>query len=304
MLVRSLLALVGCVLALLSLAGCNGASSRAADMLDQNPQRGFLTRTLGNGRQYVVFLPANYSAAQKYPMIVFLHGVGEGGTNVRKPITVGLGPFVAERATSFDFICIFPQSDSGGWDADSADAANAIAAIEDTCRAYSVDRDRISLTGLSTGGYGTWAIGARYSTYFSALVPMCANSAYTANSETLAKMPIWAFENAADPFVIPFSTQASVGAVRSAGGNVKHTVYPFPGHDCWDVAYANGEIFEWLKQQRRGSAAMASSAAPTRTVAPAPKAAAAKTPEIVPAVSTPQVPEIHRDNVVIPPTVY
>ena len=301
----------------LMLVGCNGATQDAPNRLNADSGRGFMERSLPNGRHYAIFIPLKYDASRKYPTIVFLHGIGEGGEDVRKPLSVGLATYVAKHADTFDFICIFPQSPGGGWDEESDCARDVVAAIDDTARVYNVDRDRVSLTGVSTGGHGTWAIGAKYSSYFSALAPMCAATPFTGDSQALARMNIWAFENAVDPFTLPMSTQASVGAVRSAGGTVKHTVSPLPGHDCWDMAYSDSQLFAWLKQQHRGGAMAARPIEQPRTeVAASPVETSRQTTSAVPARVAPTVPanpsvparstpvRQTTNTTVIPPTVY
>jgi predicted peptidase len=244
-----------------SLVGCNGARDTAVRMGETSNHRGFIRKTLPNGREYAVFLPLNYTPDRKWPAIMFLHGMGEGGSDITAPMKVGLAPFVADRASSFPFIVIIPQSPNGSWDPDSDAAKDAIAALMKTEKEYSVDPDRVALTGLSTGGYGTFAIGARYSNLFAALAPMCPSGGCTNEGATLAKMNIWAVENGADPFVAPLSMASTLGSIHDAGGNPKHTVYANFGHDCWERAYGDGEIFAWLLQQRRGKI----SAAPTKS---------------------------------------
>ncbi len=251
------------------LTGCNGARDTALRMGESTKHTGFLHKTLvneGRSRQYAVFIPHNYSPDKKWPAIVFLHGIGEAGSDVSGPLRVGLAPFVADRADNFPFIVIFPQS-TGGWDPNSDAARDAIAIIEKTKQEYSVDADRISLTGLSTGGYGTFAIGAKYSYEFAALAPMCPSGGDTSDGPILAKMNIWAFENAVDPFVMPASMASTLSSIRSAGGNPQHTVYGAFGHDCWETAYGDGAIFEWLQQQRRGGTAGSPPAGPSKTSA-------------------------------------
>ncbi len=149
-----------------------------------------------------------------------------------------------------------------------------MAAIAQVERDYSVDRDRISLTGLSTGGYGTFAIGAKYPNVFAALVPMCPSGGDSKDAAVLAKMSIWAVENAADPFVMPGSMAGTLSAIESAGGHPKHTVYGAFGHDCWERAYAEGELFQWLLEQRLpASARRAGGDVPHATLTPSRSAA-------------------------------
>lgn len=261
-------------LALLVLVGCNGARNTAVKMLDANKDgTGFVSRTVKSGdsdRKYALFVPRNIPKGTKLPMIVFLHGIGESGSDLSKPLSVGMAPFVADQAHSFDFFVLFPQS-RGGWDEDSQDAVDVINAINDVKAAYPVDPDRISLTGLSTGGYGTFAIGAKYKDVWAALVPMCPSGGAAKHGQTLATMTIWAIENSADPFVAPGSMASTLGAIKKHGGNPRHTVYPAFGHNCWETAYGEGELFAWLRGQRRVTAAaptpIKSPATPTNTTA-------------------------------------
>ncbi len=146
------------------LSGCNGARDDAVNAEGPGPM-GFMVQTLVRGdrhRKYGLFVPLTYNQNQSYPVIIFLHGMGEGGNDARSNMRVGLAPFVHDRQATFPFICIFPQSSSGGWDENSEAAKDAIAELDAVSKMYNVDADRVILTGLSTGGYGTWAIGAKY----------------------------------------------------------------------------------------------------------------------------------------------
>lgn len=265
----------------LSLAGCNGARDTALQLGAASNGTGFVNKTLSTekgSRKYVLFVPRDYynKPNQRWPMIVFLHGIGEAGSDMKGPLRVGLAPFVADHADSFPFFVLFPQS-TGGWSENSQDAADAIAAVQEVERTYAIDADRVSLTGLSTGGYGAFAIGAKYNQFFAALVPMCPASGASEHASILARMNIWAFENAVDPFVMPGSMAGTLSAIKSSGGNPRHTVYGSFGHDCWDQAYNEGEIFRWLEAQRRGLPVAPAPAAPS------PKAAQASAQPAAPA---------------------
>jgi len=247
-----------------SLVGCNGATNDALDIGDQGG-KGFVHKTLvanGHTRVYAVFIPMNYDPSKKYPMIVFLHGVGEGGSDARKNLTVGLAPFVAKQKDYFPFICLFPQS-TGDWNENSAAADDAMAAIDVTCKEYSVDTDRISLTGLSTGGYGTWAIGAKFKDKFAALVPMGSSKSDFKDAGKLIDMPIRSFHNSGDPFAGSWNDREMVAKIKELGGTAEYTEYSAGGHDCWETAYSDGGLFAWLEEQHRHGAA-AAAMAPTK----------------------------------------
>lgn len=265
----------------LSLAGCNGATNRALDAIGQDGAKvGFNFRTLTRGdhvRKYIVFIPVHYDASKKYPVIVFLQGVGEGagiGQGDGKNVTVGLGPFVAEGKSNFDFIVIFPQS-AGGWSADSEYADDVITALDDVCKEYpAADKDRVSLTGLSTGGYGTYVIGAKYHDRFAALVPMGSNDSETSVAGQLTHVAVRAYCSEFGDIFAGDNDRRMVDKINALGGKAEFIQTPTSGHDCWEYVYGSGELFTWLKAQRRYSptpkaAAAAPVAAPAATAAPA-----------------------------------
>ncbi len=202
----------------------------------------------GETHKCSVFIPFKYDRSKKWPTIVFLQGIGEGGSDGVKNTTVGLGPAIARRPDSFDFIAVFPQS-GGTWSGEGAQRL-AIDCLDAASREYSVDPSRVYLTGLSTGGYGVWAIGAKYSKRFAALVPMAAYSGKEFAAQ-LTKTPIWAFHNGGDPFVWAMDTTGTVEKINELGGNAKKTVYGALLHNCWDSAYGDKKLWNWLRQQHR-----------------------------------------------------
>jgi predicted peptidase len=199
--------------------------------------------------RYSLFLPHNYDSKEKYPAIVFLHGVGEQGDDGIKCRTVGLGPAIVRRQSDFPFIAIFPH-DGGDWTSGDAEKI-MLDALADVKKHFSVDEDRVALTGLSTGGKGVWVLGARHPEIFSCLVPI---SAYKAEDEIprLTRYPIWAFHNDHDGFVNPNETRDMISKLQAAGANPKVTMYPSGDHNSWDAAYNDGELFKWMQAQHRG----------------------------------------------------
>lgn len=277
--------------------GCNGARPDAANALSAANKTGFISKKLVRGnrtREYSVFVPTNYNANTKYPVIIFLHGVGEGGSGAKKNLEVGLAPFVYDRMNNFPFICIFPQSESGGWNENSEAAADVIAALDDVSKSYSVDQDRVSLTGLSTGGYGTYAIGAKYKDRFAALVPMASNASADKYAGELVNMPIHAFCNGGDMFgAFGGNDRGMIERIKNLGGkSAQFTQTNDGGHNCWEGVYGSGELFGWLLQQRRrGATAVpavtppvrsSSSITPVVPTAPRPVSAASGSSAVVP----------------------
>lgn len=132
----------------------------------------------------------------------------------------------------------------------TADLAAAVAALDATLAAEPVDVDRILLTGLSMGGYGSWELAARMPKRFAAVVPICGGGD-EAQAAKLVGLPIWCFHGADDTVVPVERSRSMVAAIRAAGGEPRYTELPGVAHDSWTPAYRNGELIEWLFAQRR-----------------------------------------------------
>jgi predicted peptidase len=194
---------------------------------------------------YLLFLPEGYAKSKKrWPLMLFLHGAGESGTNLDKLKVLG-PPKIVESKPDFPFILVSPQTSREGWNPDTLNAL-----LDEVIRKYRVDKDRVCLTGASMGGSGTWRLAAAHPEKFAAIVPLCGRGD-PADAQKLARLPIWVFHGAKDPVVRIASENAMVEALKAAGANVKFTVYPDAGHDVWTETYNNPEMYEWLLKQKR-----------------------------------------------------
>jgi predicted peptidase len=203
------------------------------------------TIKIGVSYNYFVFLPKDYGKHHKrWPLMLFLHGAGDAGTNVERVKILG-PPKVVETKPDFPFILVSPQSPVRSW---NLDALNAF--LDDMIRRYRVDKDRVYLTGASMGGSGTWALALAHPEKFAAIAPVC-GSGDTNAAAKLIHIPIWAFHGAKDPVVKVERARQMVDAVNAAGGNAKLTIYPNAGHDAWTETYNNPALYQWLLQQKR-----------------------------------------------------
>ena len=179
---------------------------------------------------------------KKWPVILYLHGAGERGRDGVLQTTVGLGPYVRERAATFPFFVVFPQAeDTQGrilteWSPTSPDGKRALAILASVEREFAIDANRRVLSGWSMGGYGTWSIGAAEPKRWSALVPV-AGGGDLAWASSLKDLPIWDFQGATDTVVPPSAVRPLIDAIRKAGGHPKYNEIPDVGHDVWKVAY-------------------------------------------------------------------
>jgi predicted peptidase len=113
---------------------------------------------------------------------------------------------------------------------------------------HPVDRQRIYLTGLSMGGFGTWDAIARRPDFFAAAIPICGGGDLKTASR-IKDLPIWCFHGGADPVVAVELSRTMVDAIKAAGGHPKYTEYEGVAHDSWTQTYKNNELFQWLFQQ-------------------------------------------------------
>ena len=205
---------------------------------------------------YRVFEPENVEPP--LPLILFLHGAGESGSDGLAQTTVGIGPAIARDPERFPALVVFPQASRGyGWRAFNLTAA--LGALDDVQSDYAVDRDRVYVTGISMGGYGAWLAAVQHPERFAAAVPVCGgfdrrSSGLTVEhaARRLAKIPQWVFHGDRDDVIPVDESRLMVHALRAAGADVRYTEYAGVRHNSWDRAYAEPELMPWLLSQRRG----------------------------------------------------
>ena len=203
---------------------------------------------------YLQFLPKEYEAdtSKKWPLLLFLHGAGERGTDVNVVAKHG-PPMVVTKRPDFPFIVVSPQcAPDQWWNADAL--MKLLDSAETTLR---VDPERVYLTGLSMGGFGTWSLGLQHPERFAAIAPICGGGEWIqvkigARGEAFKTLPIWAFHGGKDPVVPLSESQRMVDAVKAAGNpNVKLTIYPEAQHESWIPAYNDEELYKWFLSHRR-----------------------------------------------------
>lgn len=195
--------------------------------------------------RYLLFLPDNYDQREQWPLLLFLHGAGERGDDLELVKKHG-PPKLVETQKDFPFVVISPQCERNRrWN-----ATRLTVLVDDVVQKYNVDEDRIYVTGLSMGGFGTWALAAEQPERFAAIVPICGGGE-PLWARLLKEVPVWAFHGAKDTVVPLERSEEMVDAVKNRGGNARLTVYPEAGHDSWTETYDNPELYEWLLEQQR-----------------------------------------------------
>jgi predicted peptidase len=216
---------------------------------------GFLDKTIaidGKTHPYVVYVPRDYSPDKKWPVILFLHGAGERGTDGLKQSQVGIGLGLRMFSERYPAVVVMPQClPNQRWADGMADMA--LKALDQTMADYSCDPSRQYLTGLSMGGFGSWLIASQHPKRFAAVVPICGRGSKDTAS-VLKDVPIWAFHGDQDNAVPVAGSRDMVEAIKAAGGTlIKYTEYPGVGHNSWDAAYSDKAMAEWLFAQKRSN---------------------------------------------------
>ncbi len=245
-----LIALSSCLTASLS------ADSEFAAKIYQTPD--------GESLNYRLHLPENMDPTQSYPLVLFLHGAGERGSDNEKQLKHGAKKILAYSIQSqTPAIIVAPQCPTGQqwvntpWANDAHTMPEApsdsmrltIELLEALKETLPVDSSRIAVTGLSMGGFGTWDIIQRMPTSFSAAMPICGGGD-TAMAETIKGLPIWVFHGALDTAVKTQRSRDMVEAIQQVGGKVRYTEYEDVGHGSWGRAYNNQEALKWLFETR------------------------------------------------------
>lgn len=196
---------------------------------------------------YLITLPKGYDEDKEktWPLMLFLHGAGESGDNLEKVKTHGPPKLIA-AGKEFPFIVVSPQSPRFGWNVESL--KGLLDQVEST---YRVDRSRVYLTGLSMGGFGTWALATAYPDHFAAIAPVCGGGEKFW-ARRIANLPTWVFHGTADNVVPVQLSKDMVEALEAANAKeVKFTAYEGVGHDSWTATYDNPELYEWLLSHKR-----------------------------------------------------
>ncbi len=219
--------------------------------------------------RYRLLRPQAVEPGRKYPVILFLHGAGERGDDNRKQLLyLPESMATAERRAKYPCFLIAPQCPAEerwadvDWSAAEAEPLSdapapplraALGMLQEVMRDEAVDANRVYLTGLSMGGYGSWDLAVRHPELFAAVAPICGGGDES-QAARLVGIPVWAFHGDEDAAVPVARSRNMITAIKAAGGTPKYTEYPGFGHHSWVPAYADDSgLLDWMFAQRRES---------------------------------------------------
>jgi predicted peptidase len=225
---------------------------------------------------YRILYPSKYDVNKKYPVVLFLHGSGERGSDNVKQLTHGSKLFLdSVNRVKFPAFVIFPQCPMGNtWAVvnrqppPGGDSLGRFSFVSDSAprqpmwlvmkmldsllKTPQVDSSRIYLGGLSMGGMGTFELLWRKPNIFAAAFPICGAGDPKQVSSYAKDFPIWVFHGSADNVVPPSNSRLMFNALKAAGADVIYTEYPGVGHDSWNNAFAEPELLTWLFDKVNG----------------------------------------------------
>ena len=269
----------------------------AGSKAPRHPQQetGFLNRKIqinGVAYRYQVYVPEEWRRDDHklWPVILFLHGRGERGSEGMWQTQIGLPQAIRDHPDRWPFIVVMPQCAMDRYWTDHEMLALAITELDQEMAEFHGDPARLYLSGLSLGGYGSWELARQYPTRWAAIAiaaggifwsyaPERWQQASTLSStyaKSVGRTPIWLFHGAEDNIVAPRQDELLYSALKANGGHVRLWVYQGLKHDCWTRAYNEPELPRWLLSRRRETTEPSSFA--ERVLIPLHPAAIALTP--------------------------
>lgn len=195
---------------------------------------------------YLLNIPQDYKE-NKYPLIITLHGAGERGDDFDKISVHGIAKYI-KAGRNIPAVVIAPQCpEEYIWNQITVELKEL---IDHIITEYNVDDQRVSITGLSMGGYGTWEMGMAYPGFFSAIAPICGGGV-SWRTYLIGKTPVWAFHGDEDKIVPVNNSYEMCDKLKSYGGNVKLTIFHGVEHNSWEAAYEDTKLIEWLLESKK-----------------------------------------------------
>lgn len=218
---------------------------------NQNPSFGLDSDTFEYGSfkdmPYRILWPRKFDAAKTYPLHIFLHGIGERGTDNEAPLAVGGAHFEADSIReAYPAVVIFPQCPNSQYWFSETMTRKLRALIDSVVAHPNIDVKKISIGGFSMGAYGTFAMVASYPDLFQSAIAISGDGDETKANQM--KRSQWRlFAGGRDSVVPSRKTEKMAKALSKAGASVSFTLYPESDHGrTWTHALSEPDFFRWL----------------------------------------------------------
>jgi predicted peptidase len=256
----------------------------AAALVPPGAETGFLNRSLTVGGQtfrYQVYVPSSYDPSRAWPVVLFLHGSGERGSDGIRQTSVGLGAAIRAYPERFPAIVVFPQAPEYRRWAGEAESA-ALEALDRAVAEFHGDPERLYLVGISMGGRGALEIASHSPGRFAAAIAVCGwvvppkeiadlepattvapgTDPYAEMAKTLKDLPIRLYHGSQDTIVPASESRRLTLALHELGADAHYNEFAGVGHAAWDKAFSDPEVWKWLFSKRRGATAPPVTASP------------------------------------------
>jgi len=251
-------------------AGAGPTATRAPAAKPQPPQdTGFLNRKIvlqGITYRFQVYLPEDWRRddGKQWPVILFLHGRGERGSEGMWQTQVGIAEAVRNHPDRWPFVIVMPQCPQTAHWTDLAMLDLAMAALDQESAEFHGDPSRTYLTGLSLGGYGAWELARLHPHRWAAIVIAAGGVFWSYEPDrwqqvsvlpaeyarAVGHTPVWLFHGSLDPVVLPRQSELMYDAFKAAGGDIRLWIYQGLKHDCWTRAFDEPELPRWMLAHR------------------------------------------------------
>ena len=211
----------------------------------------FEKATSKQGLNFQIFGNPRWKGSERYPIIIWLHGAGQSGSDNQSQMGKATKIFSSEaHQKDYPSFVLAPQCPSRdiGWKNEVE--SNFIALIDALAENLPIDRNRIYMIGSSMGGFGSWRITGNHPDKFAAVVPICGGGSVN-DAEKLKAVPIWAFHGDQDTDVPVTKSREMVNAIKSAGGEkIKYTELAGEGHLIAGGVCEREDLAPWIYQQK------------------------------------------------------
>ncbi len=219
----------------------------------------------GNKIPYQIYLPDDLQSDKRYPLVIFMHGSGQRGNNNINQLILGVREIrsfsiqhdepaiiIAPQVPYHDqWVNFSPGSHAPeNFNQPTASIKLTIDLMNHILQTFPVDKNRIYVTGLSMGGFGTWFLIQRFPNTFAAAIPVCGGGDKD-RAERIKHIPIWAFHGDKDTIVDPERSREMIAAINKVGGNPKYTEYKNVAHDAWTPTYSDENVLKWFFSQKK-----------------------------------------------------